>query len=150
MNEDFKKQIASKISEEEILHLKGWVLGVDDWEHPSSEDLVKISALQQMILMKGFVNDESARFELLDVAEMAGLSLHEFAMYCEIGNWIAMDRRFSGMDKEEVDEFYEGMEKLLDEINEDVAIEEIFTSSMNIAVERIDEINELNNLFYEK
>jgi len=42
------------------------------------------------------------------------------------------------------------MEKLLDEINEDVAIEEIFTSSMNIAVERIDEINELNNLFYEK
>jgi|694.fasta_scaffold41983_6 hypothetical protein len=150
MNEDFKKQIASKISEEEILHLKGWVLGVDDWEHPSSEDLVKISALQQMILMKGFVNDESARFELLDVAEMAGLTLHEFAMYCEIGNWIAMDRRFSEMDSEEVDEFYETMEELLNEINEDEAIEEVFTSSMNTAVERVDEINELNHLFYEK
>jgi hypothetical protein len=150
MNEDFKKQIASKISEEEILHLKGWVLGVDDWEHPSSEDLVKISALQQMILMKGFVNDESARFELLDVAEMAGLTLHEFAMYCEIGNWIAMDRRYSEMDSEEVDEFYETMEELLNEINEDEAIEEVFTSSMNTAVERVDEINELNHLFYEK
>jgi hypothetical protein len=61
-----------------------------------------------------------------------------------------MDRRFSGMEKEEVDEFYEGMERLLDEINEDVAMEEVFTSSMNIAVERIDEINELNHLFYEK
>jgi hypothetical protein len=150
MNEDFKKQIASKISEEEILHLKGWVLGVDDWKNPSSEDLVKISALQQMILMKGFVNDESARFELLDVAEMAGLTLHEFAMYCEIGNWIAMDRRFSEMDAEEVDEFYETMEELINEINEDEAIDEVFASSMNTAVERVDEINELNRLFYEK
>jgi hypothetical protein len=150
MNEDFKKQIASKISEEEILHLKGWVLGVDDWENPSSEDLVKISALQQMILMKGFINDESARFELLDVAEMAGLTLHEFAMYCEIGNWIAMDRRFSEMDAEEVDEFYETMEELINEINEDEAIDEVFASSMNTAVERVDEINELNRLFYEK
>ena len=54
------------------------------------------------------------------------------------------------MEKEEVDEFYEGMERLLGEISEDVAIEEVFTSSVNIAVERIDEINELNNLFYEK
>ena len=150
MNEDFKKSIAKNISEEEITELKEWILTVHDWEHPSSEDLVKISRLQQMILIKGFVDDQPARFELLDVAEMAGLSLHEFAMYCEIGNWIAMDRRFSGMEKEEVDEFYEGMERLLDEISEDVAIEEVFTSSMNIAVERIDEINELNNLFYEK
>jgi glycine cleavage system protein P-like pyridoxal-binding family len=71
-------------------------------------------------------------------------------MYCEIGNWIAMDRRFSEMDSEEVDEFYETMEELLNEINEDEAIEEVFTSSMNTAVERVDEINELNHLFYEK
>jgi CRISPR/Cas system CSM-associated protein Csm2 small subunit len=54
------------------------------------------------------------------------------------------------MDSEEVDEFYETMEELLNEINEDEAIEEVFTSSMNTAVERVDEINELNHLFYEK
>jgi hypothetical protein len=150
MNEDFKKSIAKNISEEEIADLKEWIVTVHNWEHPSSEDLVKISRLQQMILIKGFVDDQPARFELLDVAEMAGLSLHEFAMYCEIGNWIAMDRRFSEMDAEEVDEFYETMEELINEINEDEAIDEVFASSMNTAVERVDEINELNRLFYEK
>lgn len=150
MNEDFKKSIAKNISEEEIADLKEWIVTVHNWEHPSSEDLVKISRLQQMILIKGFVDDQPARFELLDVAEMAGLTLHEFAMYCEIGNWIAMDRRFSEMDAEEVDEFYETMEELINEINEDEAIDEVFASSMNTAVERVDEINELNRLFYEK
>ena len=53
MNEDFKKSIAKNISEEEIADLKEWIVTVHNWEHPSSEDLVKISRLQQMILIKG-------------------------------------------------------------------------------------------------
>ena len=68
MNDDFRKQIASKISVEEINSLKLWVQTVKDWTAPSSEDLVKLSLLQQMVLMNGFVNNRPARFELLDIA----------------------------------------------------------------------------------
>jgi len=150
MNDDFRKQIASKISVEEINSLKLWVQTVKDWTAPSSEDLVKLSLLQQMVLMNGFVNDEPARFELLDIAEMAGLPLHEFSMYCEIGNWIAMDRRFSEMSTDDVDEFYEKMDELINAMNEDEEIDDVFTISMESAVERVNEIAELNSLFYEK
>ena len=150
MNDDFRKQIASKISVEEINSLKLWVQTVKDWTAPSSEDLVKLSLLQQMVLMNGFVNDEPARFELLDIAEMAGLPLHEFSMYCEIGNWIAMDRRFSEMSTDDVDEFYEKMDELINAMNEDEEIDDVFTISMESAVERVNEIAELNSLFYEE
>ena len=150
MNDDFRKQIASKISVEEINSLKLWVQTVKDWTVPSSEDLVKLSLLQQMVLMNGFVNDRPARFELLDIAEMAGLPLHEFSLYCEIGNWIAMDRRFSEMSTDDVDEFYEKMDELINAMNEDEEIDDVFAVSMESAVERVNEIAELNSLFYEE
>jgi len=150
MNDDFRKQIASKISVEEINSLKLWVQTVKDWTAPSSEDLVKLSLLQQMVLMNGFVNDRPARFELLDIAEMAGLPLHEFSMYCEIGNWIAMDRRFSEMSTDDVDEFYEKMDELINAMNEDEEIDDVFAISVESATKRVNEIAELNSLFYEE
>ena len=103
-----------------------------------------------MVLMNGFVNDRPARFELLDIAEMAGLPLHEFSMYCEIGNWIVMDRRFSEMSTDDVDEFYEKMDELINAMNEDEEIDDVFAVSMESAVERVNEIAELNSLFYEE
>lgn len=148
MNDDFREQIASKISEEEIINLKGYIAGANDWDNPSPNDLVALAELCNLLLMRGFVNDAPARFDLLDVGEMIGLTPHQLAHYADIGNWLSMDRRFSEMGDDEVEDFYSSMDDLIGSMREDDEINDIFTVSMESAVERVEEITELNNLFY--
>jgi hypothetical protein len=148
MSDDFRKEISSKISDERIAELRLYIAGVEDWDRPSSENLVLLSELQQLLLMKGFAEDKPARFDLLDVADCTGLSTHDFAHYAEIGNWIAMDRRFSEMEESDIDEFYESMDELVSAMAEDEEVEETFVISIESAVQRVDEIAELNKLFY--
>jgi len=148
MNDDFRNEISSKISNERIAELRLYIAGVEDWDRPSSENLVLLSELHQLLLMKGFAEDKPARFDLLDVSESTGLSAHDFSHYAEIGNWIAMDRRFSEMDESDVDDFYASMDELVSAMAEDEEVEETFVISMESAVQRVDEITQLNKLFY--
>jgi hypothetical protein len=150
MNDDFRNEIASKISDEQINDLKGYLLGADDWENPCPNDLVALAELHNLLLMRGFVTDTPARFDLLDVGEMLGLTPHQMTVYADIGNWLAMDRRFSEMDDDEVEDFYSSMDELVTSMAEDDEISDIFTTSLASVAERMDEIAELNNLFYQE
>ena len=150
MSDDFREHLASKISDEEIRTLKGYVAGAQDWGAPSTNDLVALAELQNLLLMRGFANDKPARFDLLDVAEMIGLTPHQMTHYADIGNWIAMDRRFCEMGDDEVDEFYSSMDEIVHSLAEDEEIADMFAVSIGSAAERFEEITELNNLFYEE
>jgi hypothetical protein len=59
-----------------------------------------------------------------------------------------MDRRFSEMEESDIDEFYESMDELVSAMAEDEEVEETFVISIESAVQRVDEIAELNKLFY--
>lgn len=150
MNDDFRNEIASKISDEQINDLKSYLLRTDDWENPCPNDLVALAELHNLLLMRGFATDTPARFDLLDVGEMLGLTPHQMTVYADIGNWLAMDRRFSEMDDDEVEDFYSSMDELVTSMAEDEEISDIFTTSLASVAERMDEIAELNNLFYQE
>lgn len=81
---------------------------------------------------------------------MLGLTPHQMTVYADIGNWLAMDRRFSEMDDDEVEDFYSSMDELVTSMAEDDEISDIFTTSLASVAERMDEIAELNNLFYQE
>ena len=148
MTDDFRKEIASRVSDEEINNLKGYLIGAHDWDAPSTNDLVALAELQNLLLMRGFANDTPARFDLMDVAEMLGLSPHQMTVYADIGNWISMDRRFSKMDNDEIIEFFSTMDELVDSIADNEEIADIFSTSIASTAERVEEITELNKLFY--
>lgn len=146
---EFRKMLASRFSDEKIIQLKGYVSGAQDWNAPSTNDLVALAELQNMLMMRGFADEKPARFELMDVADIIGLSYHQMAQYADIGNWIAMDRRFNDMDTDEIDEFYATMEEVVESLSEDEDIAEILTLSLESVANRTEEIYELNKLFNE-
>jgi predicted transcriptional regulator len=150
MIDDFRDEIRKKISEEEISTLKNYVAGARDWSAPSTNDLFALSELQNLLLLRGFANDAPTRFDLLDVAEMIGITPHQMSEYADIGNWIAMDRRFSEMDDEEIAEFYATFDEAAQYISDDEEIAEMLTVSMTETAQRFEEISDLNKLFYDK
>ena len=148
MNDDFRKELSEKISEERIEELTNYVTNVADWNLPTPDDLVIAAELHQLLLFRGFVYDRPARFDLMDIAEKAGLDNHTLSAFSEIGNWIAMDRGLSELDKDEIDEFYEKMGDVVDSIRESGELDEILSDSVNEVEQRNSEIAELNKLFY--
>lgn len=148
MNDDFRKELSEKISEERIEELTNYVANVADWNLPTPDDLVIAAELHQLLLFRGFVYDRPLRFDLMDIAEKTGLDNHTLSAYTEIGNWIAMDRGLCELDADEIDQFYEKMGDVVESIRESGELDEILSDSVNEVEQRNSEIAELNKLFY--